>query len=243
MKNIAIGITIFLLLWALILIFGIIDTFFLPTPLQVLTSLKNLFVSGKLIQDTAMTLARVGASLLIALGVGVPTGLLLGRFEKMYHSVEFIIDFFRSTPATALFPLFLVVFGIGEISKVALASFAATLIVIFNTAYGVMHAPKYRRVTAELLGATHRQIFWHVIIRESLPQLLVGIRNAVSWVLAVVVVTEMFIGTNTGLGRRIIDSSITYDISGMYASILVVGLIGYLLNALLLLIHKRYVHW
>jgi len=95
----------------------------------------------------------------IALIPGLPLGLFLGRSEKTYQSFEFIIDFFRSTPATALFPLFLLIFGIGDESKIALAAFTAMLIIIFNTAHGVMNASKSRVLAAKVMGATKIQIF------------------------------------------------------------------------------------
>ncbi len=93
------------------------------------------------------------------------------------------------------------------------------------------------------MGATKTQIFKSVLFWESLPQTIVGFRMAVSLSLVVIIVTEMFIGTNVGIGQRIIDFQYTYDVKGMYAVILLAGLIGYLCNVSFVLVEKRFTHW
>ena len=82
----------------------------------------------------------------------MPLGVLLGSTEKAYRSVEFLIDFFRSTPSSALIPLFLMIFGVSDINKVAIAAFGALLIVMFNSAYGVINARKQRVMAAKRDG-------------------------------------------------------------------------------------------
>ena len=138
--------------------------------------------------------------------IGVPLGVLLGSNEKAYRSVEFLIDFFRSTPSSALIPLFLLIFGVSDINKVAIAAFGALLIVVFNSAYGVINARKQRVMAARVMGASRWQIFKDVLIWESLQPTFVGLRSAVSMALVIVIVAEMFIGSDSGLGHRIIDA-------------------------------------
>lgn len=238
-----IGPIILLLIWAITAKLQLVDKFFLPDPFTIIGKLFQLLGSGAIIGDLISTLERVVLAFVIALVIGLPLGLFLGRSEKIYRSVEFIIDFFRSTPATALFPLFLLVFGITDKSKIAVAAFASMLIIIFNTAYGVMHAKKSRILAAQIMGATKAQIFRWILFWESLPQTFIGLRSAVSLSLVVIVVTEMFIGTPSGLGRKIVDSQITYEIPTMYATILLAGIVGYLLNLFFVLIEKRFLHW
>jgi len=238
-----IGPILLILVWAVASQLQLVDKFFLPDPFTVIKKLIELIGSGAILGDLFSTLGRVILSFIIALVVGLPLGLFLGRSEKIYRSVEFIIDFFRSTPATALFPLFLLVFGITDKSKIAVAAFASMLIIIFNTAYGVMHAKKSRVLAAQIMGATKAQIFRWILFWESLPQTFIGLRSAISLSLVVIIVTEMFIGTTSGLGRKIIDSQITYEISTMYAVILLTGILGYLLNLLFLAVEKKVLHW
>ena len=242
-KYIIISPILLILLWAIVSQLQLVDKFFLPDPLTTLTQLIELIKSGIIIDDVFSTLGRVAISFAIAVVIGLPLGLWLGSSEKIYRSFEFVIDFFRSTPATALFPLFLLVFGITDKSKIAVTAFAAILIIIFNTAHGVMNARKSRVLAAKIMGATKTQIFRWILFWESLPQTFIGLRSAISLSLVVIVVTEMFIGTPSGLGRRIIDSQITYEIPTMYAVIILTGIIGYLLNLIFILVEKRVLHW
>src|SRR3989344_2842636 len=149
-----IGPILLIFIWAVAAQLQLIDKFFLPDPFTTIKKLFDLLVSGAILGDLISTLQRVILAFIMALVIGLPLGLLLGSKEKIYRSVEFIIDFFRSTPATALFPLFLLVFGITDKSKIAVAAFASMLIIIFNTAYGVMHAKKSRVLAAQIMGAT-----------------------------------------------------------------------------------------
>ncbi|MFA7302506.1 MAG: ABC transporter permease subunit [Candidatus Paceibacterota bacterium] len=237
------GPLVLVILWVLVSQFGLVDAFFLPNPLVTTAALGTLVVTGSILPDLLATLARVGLAFLIAVSVGLPLGLLLGRSEKVYRHFEFIIDFFRSMPATALFPLFLLLFGVTDSSKIAVAAFASMLIIIFNSAHGVMHTSKTRIRAAKIMGATNAQIFRWIVFWESLPQTLVGLRSAVSLSLVIILVTEMFIGATSGLGRQIIDAQITYEIKTMYAVILLAGVVGYLCNLVFVHVEKNIVHW
>ena len=139
--------------------------------------------------------------------------------------------------------LFLLIFGIGDNSKIAVAAFASTLIIIFNTAYGVMNSKKSRELAVRLMGATRLQRFRLISFWESLPQTFIGLRTALSLTLIIIIVTEMFIGTYSGLGRRIIDFQYVYNIKGIYAVILLTGIIGYLVNAIFIFLEKKVIHW
>lgn len=238
-----IGPILLIIIWAVATQLQFVDRFFLPDPWIVIKKLIELIGSGSILGDLFSTLWRVMLAFIIALIIGLPLGLWLGQSEKIYQSVEFLIDFFRSTPATALFPLFLLVFGITDRSKIAVAAFSSMLIIIFNTAYGVMHAKKSRLLAAQIMGATNTQIFRWILFWESLPQTFVGLRSSISLALVIIIVTEMFIGTTSGLGRKIIDSQITYEIPTMYAIILLTGIIGYLLNLIFTVAEKRFLHW
>ena len=186
---------------------------------------------------------RTLEAFIIAAVVGVPLGVLLGSNERAYRSVEFLIDFFRSTPSSALIPLFLLIFGVSDINKVAIAAFGALLIVLFNSAYGVLNARKQRVMAAKVMGASRWQIFKDVLLWESLQPTFVGLRSAVSMALVIVIVAEMFIGSENGLGHKIIDAQQVLNVREMYAAILAAGALGYALNVVFIVIEKRIVHW
>ena len=229
--------------WDLVVRFGWVKPILLPSPANTLITLIQGFFNGTLLVDFGVTVLRTLQAFLIAACVGMPLGILLGSNEKAYRSVEFLIDFFRSTPSSALIPLFLMVFGVSDINKVAIAAFGAFLIVVFNSAYGVINARKQRVMAARVMGASRWQIFRHVLVWESLQPSFVGLRSAVSMALVIVIVAEMFIGSDSGLGHRIINAQQVMNVRDMYASILSAGALGYVLNVVFLMMERRVVHW
>lgn len=215
----------------------------LPSPWATVQSLWESVSSGAMTKDFLSTLNRTLSAFAIAAVAGIPVGILFGSNQKIYRSIEFLVDFFRSTPATAMFPLFLLIFGIGDFAKIAVAAFAAWLVVVFNVAYGVMNARQTRILAARVMGASSWRVFRDVMFFESLPQTFIGLRMAVSVALVVIIVAEMFIGSSDGLGRRIIDSQQVFDLQQMYASIIASGVMGYGVNLFFLAIERWLVHW
>jgi sulfonate transport system permease protein len=238
-----IGPLVLFLFWDFAVRFGFIKAILLPSPSATLVTLVTGLAGGPLLLDFGVTFLRTLQAFLAAAVVGVPLGVLLGSNEKAYRSVEFLIDFFRSTPSSALIPLFLLIFGVSDFNKVAIAAFGAFLIVIFNSAYGVINARKQRVMAARVMGASRWQIFKDVLIWESLQPTFVGLRSAVSMALVIVIVAEMFIGSESGLGHRIIDAQQVLNVKSMYAAILSAGALGYALNILFLMAERRIVHW
>ncbi len=196
-----------------------------------------------MLHDFIRTVERTTYSIVIAAIIAIPLGIFLGSSEKLYRSVEFVIDFFRSTPASAMFPLFLVIFGPGDETKILVASFGATLVILFNVSYGVMNARQTRLLAAKVMGANKFRVLIDVMLLESLPQTFVGLRNGVSLALIIVIVAEMFIGSEDGLGYRVINAQMLFEMPDMYAAIFVAGALGYGFNLLFLTIERRFVHW
>jgi sulfonate transport system permease protein len=238
-----VGPLLLFIVWDVVVRFGFIKAILLPAPADTLAALVTGLAGGPLLLDFAVTVKRTLQAFAIAGVVGVPLGVVLGSNEKAYRSVEFLIDFFRSTPSSALIPLFLLIFGVSDVNKVAIAAFGAFLIVVFNSAYGVINARKQRVMAAKVMGASRWQTFRDVLIWESLQPSFVGLRSAVSMALVIVIVAEMFIGSENGLGHRIIDAQQVLNVKSMYAAILSAGALGYALNVLFLLAERRIVHW
>ncbi|MFB6181643.1 MAG: ABC transporter permease [Candidatus Magasanikbacteria bacterium] len=242
-KYAIIGPILFIFAWFAVSQLQLVDSVLLTGPTVTIEKLYNLIITGEILDDLWATLWRIFVAFSISTLLGVPLGLGLGSSKKLYTSIEFIVDFFRSTPVTALLPMFILFFGVSNMAKIAVAAFASFLIILFNTAYGVMHASKARVMVAEIMGASKMQIFRTVLFWESLPQTFVGIRNAVSIAFIVIILAEMLIGTQHGLGNEIIDAQTTYEISTMYAVILLTGIIGYGLNLFFNLLEKSFLHW
>jgi NitT/TauT family transport system permease protein len=238
-----VGIVGLLVIWSIAVHGGFVDPVLLPPPMKAFESLWKGMSSGKLGIDFFKTLERTVWSTLIAAVIAIPLGIVLGSAERLYRSLEFVIDFFRSTPASAMFPLFLVLFGVGDKTKISVAAFGALLVILFNVAYGVMNARKTRLLAAKVMGASPMRVLFDVMLLESLPQTFVGLRNGVSLALVIIVVAEMFIGSQDGLGHSVFEAQQLFEMPRMYAAIFAAGALGYGLNLLFLLIERRFVHW
>jgi len=237
------GVAGLIAVWYLACFVRIVDPVLLPRPDAAAAALWKGMVTGTLSADFFKTVQRTLAAIAIASVIAFPLGILLGASERLYRSVEFVIDFFRSTPASTLFPLFLVIFGVGDRTKIYVASFGAALVILFNVAYGVMNARKTRILAARVMGASRWRVMRDVILMESLPQTFVGLRNGVSLALVVVVVAEMFIGSVDGLGNRVFTAQQMFEMPDMYAAIFASGALGYGLNLVFMLIERSFVHW
>ena len=238
-----VGVVGLIVLWYVAVWVQIVDPVLLPSPTETFQAMWKGMFQGKLGFDFLRTVERTTLATLIAAAISIPLGILLGSSEKLYRSVEFVIDFFRSTPASAMFPLFLVLFGVGDATKISVAAFGAALVIVFNVAYGVMNARKTRLLAAKVMGASPLRVLSDVMLLESLPQTFVGLRNGVSLALVIVVVAEMFIGSTDGLGHRVFESQQLFEMPDMYAAIFAAGALGYGFNLLFLLIERRFVHW
>jgi ABC-type nitrate/sulfonate/bicarbonate transport system permease component len=238
-----IGVIGLIALWYWAVWAKIVDPVLLPPPTATFKAMWTGMIHGKLGGDFLKTVERTTLATLIAAAIAIPLGILLGSSEKVYRSVEFVIDFFRSTPASAMFPLFLVLFGVGDKTKISVAAFGAALVILFNVAYGVMNARRTRILAAKAMGASRLRVLTDVMLLESLPQTFVGLRNGVSLALVIVVVAEMFIGSTDGLGQRVFEAQQLFAMPDMYAAIFAAGALGYLLNLLFLMIERRFVHW
>jgi NitT/TauT family transport system permease protein len=232
-----------IIIWALVTSFQLVNPLFLPSPWKVSITLFQLFSTGQIAADIIRTLYRMIIGFGLGAIIGISIGLLMGSSEKVYYSLEFLVDFSRSIPVTALFPLFLVVFGIGDVAKFSIVAWSSCLIILINTMYGVKNSKKTRVMVAQTMGANNYQIFTKVIIFEAVPHIVAGLRTALSLALIVVIVTEMFMGTELGIGQRIFNASITYRIPEMYSAIIIAGLLGFLLNKFFVFVETKLVHW
>jgi acyl-CoA synthetase (AMP-forming)/AMP-acid ligase II/ABC-type nitrate/sulfonate/bicarbonate transport system permease component len=232
-----------ILIWYVISEFKWVNPFFLPSPWNVLLKLKELLLSGTVYTHIGKTIYRMFIGYFLAILLGIPLGIIVGYWEKAYNSLEFVIEFFRGFPATSLFPLFMLAFGIGDAAKIAIVVFSCSLVITINTLYGVRNSSKTRQMVAETMKANKTYIFARVILPDSLPYITAGLRTALSLTLIIIVILEMFIGTDKGLGHLIYNANITYQIPQMYATIIITGFIGYGMNKGFIKLEEEVIHW
>ena len=239
----AIGPIALLVLWNWIADAAIFSPTLLPRPLEAFGKLFSLIVSGDILPDLYQTLWRTFVGYAAACLIGTFFGIFIGSFRPVYQSLEFLVDFFRSLPVTTLYPLFVLFFGIGSASKIAMVFAASVFVVLLNAAYGVIRSAPTRRAMARLYGASGLRVFFSITLPEALPQALIGMRIALSYSLIVAIVTEMFMGAQTGLGQRVFEAYSTYATAELYAIVLITGMVGYALNQLFVFFERGSVGW
>ena len=153
-KSTILGSLVLLAIWFLVTTVGIVDRLFLPSPVATFHKLYLLLVSFDVFGDIWASLWRTTTGFLLGCSIGITIGLVMGYCKKVYQVMEFPVDFFRSIPATALFPLFIVIFGLGDEIKVFTAAWAACLVMLINTIYGLRSVAHIRLMVAKTKKAS-----------------------------------------------------------------------------------------
>lgn len=240
-----ISIAVLLLIWFLINLFDLVNVLFIPKIGDTFSSLLALLDTKSTYYSLFLTVYRSVYGLILALIVGIPIGLLIARVKVIHSFLEFPVEFFRAVPASALFPLFILFFGVGDASKVGVSFYACSLIILINAYYGALPTPEklYRINMLKTLGANRYQIFYHAVIKDAMSSISAGVRVCLSYSFALVVVTEMFLAANDGIGKLLYDYYLQYNIPEMYATIILLGLTGFLLNQLYLVFERKFLFW
>lgn len=237
-----IGIVLFLLLWEALPRLGVVSDAYLSPPSAVLAAIGQLIDNHQLWKHVAASLQRSLWGLVLASAAGVVLGLLIGGFKRLAAIVDPVLQLFRQTSAFALFPVFILFLGIGELSKVAIIFWASFWPVLLSTVSGVKQVDRLLVNSALSMGASRSFIFFKVVLPASLPSIFTGVRLAGAYSITALVAAEM-IGAHSGLGFLTLNSQETFQIPTMYAGILMLAVLGLLLNYLLALLERRLLRW
>lgn len=238
----SLGLILLILLWEAAPRFGWVNVTYVSPPSQVLQALGVLVNSGDLTTHTISSLQRA----LLGLGAAVIIGTLLGIFIGWFRRVEYALDFtfqtFRQMSAFALFPIFILFFGIGELSKIVIVFWASLWPVLLNTVNGVRNVEQILIDSAKSMGASQTFIFLKVVLPAAAPAIFTGIRLGGSYAVMAIVAAEM-IGAHSGLGYLVLYSQETFKIPDMYAAIISLAIVGLGLNYVLALLEQRAAGW
>ncbi|MFG1795726.1 ABC transporter permease [Nocardia sp. NPDC049149] len=235
-------IALFLLLWQLAPTFGLVDEVFLPPFSVVAQAFVDLAASGELWTHVSASLSRSLAGYAIALLVAVPVGVSIAWYKPVADFLNPILELFRNTAALALLPVFILILGIGETSKVALVLYASFFPILLNTITGVRTVDPLLIKSAVSLGLSPLRLFQKVILPAALPSIFTGLRMAAAGSILVLLAAEMF-GARAGLGYLITATQQNFQIPNMYAGILAISLLGLTFNGLLVALERRFSRW
>ncbi len=214
----------------------------LPGPVEVAIRGGELAADGILAEDTIASLSRVLSGFLLGSLFAIPVGFLMGWYQIGRAIIEPYVQFFRTIPPLALLPLVLVTMGIGEAPKIFVIFLAAFLSCVISTYQGVVSVEKTLINAARVLGANSYVIFMRVVVPASSPFILVGMRIGLGAGWATVVAAELIAAPN-GLGMRMQQAQQFYDMPTILVNVIVIGILGLLMDRLLLMIEARLTRW
>jgi NitT/TauT family transport system permease protein len=232
----------FLTFWEIAPRIGLAEPAFLPPLSTVLGSGWGLLKNGQLYSHVQASLSRSLVGFAIAICHAVPLGLAIGWYRRFASVVNPLLEVLRNTAALALLPVFILVLGIGESSKIALVVYSCSWPILLNTITGVRNVDPLLIKSARTMGLSPFQLFRKVILPASLPTIFVGIRLAGAYSLLVLVAAEM-VGAKAGLGYLIIYAQYNFQIPQMYVGILSITILGLLFNQALQQVEKRFTGW
>ncbi|MFQ6155276.1 ABC transporter permease [Micrococcus luteus] len=215
---------------------------FLPPLHEVLAAAWKLLAGGALETHLAASLTRSVAGFGVAVVLGVTAGLLIAWYRPLSTFITPLLEVFRNTAALALLPVFTLLLGIGEESKITIVAYAAFFPVLLNTVAGVRTVDPLLVRAARSLGLSHPALFRKVILPSAVPTIFTGIRMAGTASILVLIAAEM-VGAKAGLGYLIVNAQSSFLIPDMYAGILTVSLLGLAVNTLLVALERRFSRW
>ena len=219
-----------------------LSALFFPAPTTIAQTIVQLIKTGALSSHLGPTLSRQ----FLGFGLGGACGLLMGLAAGWFPQLRKIIDPFiaaaHPVPKIAVFPLIMIIFGLGEISKVVIIAIAAFFPMVINTMAGVRQIPSLYRDVAKNFGASPVKTFQRIVLPGSLPHIMVGTRLALNMALLLTIAVEL-VTAQKGLGALIWLAWETMRIEELYASLVVIALLGIGFNMMLQRIATYLVPW
>lgn len=235
-------ILLILSLWETFSRYGFISSFFFPSPWKILQTTYFLFIDGTLISHLVVTLQRLSTGFLLGSSVGFFLGMLMGYSSFVRGVIDPFVAAIHPIPKIALLPLIMAILGIGESSKIFSIALSSFFPMVINTMTGVILIPQDYYEIARSYGANRYYIFRRVILPASMPTTLSGVRLALNMSLVTVIAVEM-ISAKKGLGIMIWYAWETLHIEHLYATLIVISLLGSSFNWIIKILYRLFIPW
>lgn len=236
------AVVLFVIVWQLVADARLVPELFLPGPMAIGTAMVAMFQDP----DIWIDLQTSGLEFLLGYGLaivlGLPLGLLTGRYQRLAWALDPFIAFFYSMPRIALVPLLIIWFGIGIWSKVAVVFLGAFFPIAINTMAGIRSLDSSLLRAAHSFGASELQIFRTIALPGSVPFILTGLRLGIGHALVGVVVGEL-IAAQHGVAYRMNVAGTTFQMPTMFAALVLISTSGVILTLLLQRIERRFDAW
>ena len=235
-------IVVLLAMWEVASRFEVVPTLSFPPVTVILKTWGGLIASGELLRELLPSLARMFGGYLIGVVLGVGIGLLMGMWRFFYHLLEPVTEFLRPIPSPAYIPIVILFLGIDNEMKIFMIAFASFFPVLLNTYGGVRSVDPVQLQTARTFGVGGRKLLWQIVLPSASPYIFTGMRVSLAVALIVMVISEMVAASN-GIGYFILAAQRGFKIREMYAGVLTLALVGYVLNRVFLVVENRVLAW
>lgn len=215
---------------------------FFTTPSQIAGTLWAMFATGTIWAPLGVSAYGFALGLGLAIVVGLPLGVLIGRSRTLDAMLDPFITAFNATPRLVFLPLLMLWFGLGLWSKVAVVFIGALFPILINTYEGVRNADPLLINVVRAFGAKEKDIARLVVVPNSLPYIIVGLRLAIGRAVLGVVVAEFF-GSESGLGVMMVQAASRYQVDVVFSGLIVFAVLSLLMTALVQMLEKRLSRW
>ena len=238
-----VGFIVFLLaLWELAAASGTVPSMSFPRMSAVLATWWEIIISGELFGELLPSILRMFAGYFIGIAVGVALGLLMGYFRFFYSLLEPVTEMLRPIPSPAYLPIVILFLGIDDEMKVFMIAFASLFPVLLNTYSGVRSVDPIQLQTARTFGVAGWKLLWHVVLPSASPFIFTGMRVSLAVALIVMVISEM-VAASSGIGYFILSAERGFKIREMFAGVLTLAVVGYVLNRVFVAIENKVLGW
>ncbi|MDR3364606.1 MAG: ABC transporter permease [Clostridiales Family XIII bacterium] len=233
-------IVVIIVLWIIVPLYT--DNIYVPSLIEVLKEFGKLAATGELFKHIGASLKIAFIGLAISQAIAIPIGVLIGWFKKVDTYLSPLLVVMRNTSILAILPLFVLLLGIGEVSKIAIIVWGCVFPTLINTIQGVKTVDSNLIRSAQSMGISNTGLFFKVVIPASSPYILAGFRLSASIALIVLVGAEM-VGAFYGIGFMIFNAQHAYMIPRMYVGILTLAILGVLVNLLSTKLENGVLRW
>jgi ABC-type nitrate/sulfonate/bicarbonate transport system permease component len=216
--------------------------FYFPPLSRIVDSLIEEWFGPRLADDVLPSLLRLAAGYLIAAAVGITLGVLIGTYKRLRDFLEPVLEFFRAIPPPVLVPILMLIFGIENTMKIVVIAFGCMWPVLLNTAEGVRAVDSTLSDTARVYRVSGAARLRNLVLPSASPQIFAGLRQSLSVAIILMVISELFAASD-GLGFAIVQAQRSFAIPEMWAGMLMLGLLGFLLSLLFRLVESRWLAW
>lgn len=231
-----------LLVWEFLVRASLLDSRFFPAPTAVVETFGRLIASGELFHHLSVSLVRIIVGFAIGAVPALFLGVIMGLSPWIRAAINPMVAATFPIPKIAIFPLIMLIFGLGETSKYVVIAISGFFLILVNTMAGVMNIEKIYLEVGKNFGAGRKDMFLTIALPGSLPLILAGVRLAWGVSLLMIVAAE-FVGAKAGIGYLIWQSWQTFNVEEMYVGLIAISMVGYVSSLILDEVERVFIPW